>query len=807
MGSTRWRKAARDLWTNKTRTILVVLVIAISVFGVGAVLGAYSILTREIRANYMGTDPASATLVTDGVVDEGLVRAASERPSIADAEARRTVVARAKVGQNEWRTIVLFVVENFGSRSVSTFEPEAGAWPPQGREMLVERSAVPVLGAGVGDEVVMKTPEGPEKTLPVAGTVHDPGQSPGWMDNVGYGYVTPETLRWLGESGGLDELKIVVNGGAPGEVPDEARVETVAQDTAAWLQGEGREVSRIEVPPPGEHPHQAQMTALLFLLGTFGMMALVLSGVLVANMISAMLAQQVRQIGVMKAVGASTGQVIGVYLGMILVLSAIALVLAVPAGMVAAREGSVLAAGLLNFDITSFAIPPWVFAVQVALGLLVPLVMAAYPVWRGSRITVREAISDYGVGAGASGQDHVESLLGRLGGVLSRPLMLSLRNAFRRRARLILTLAALAGGGAVFMAALNVSASWDKTLDAAFDTRPYDVEVRLERPENANRLEEIASGVPDVARAEAWGYAEAARAHPGETEVVRSYPGGIHGGFGVVGVPEDTKLVEPNVVEGRWLGKGDADGVVVNRALLEDEPDLKIGDDLTLEAGGKKADWRIVGIVEELGTPATAYATYDAFAGAVGRPGEASDLRVDAGTPGAEDEVARGLESALGRSDVEVASTQETPVLRASFDEHIVILVSALMAMAALVAAVGGVGLASTMSVNVMERTRELGVMQAIGATPRAVLGIVVAEGVLIGALSWLLALALSLPLSAFVGFVAGQVGLGAPLDFGVSPLAMLLWLGIVVVFAAAASFYPAWSASRTTVRETLAYE
>lgn len=146
-------------------------------------------------------------------------------------------------------------------------------------------------------------------------------------------------------------------------------------------------------------------------------------------------------------------------------------------------------------------------------------------------------------------------------------------------------------------------------------------------------------------------------------------------------------------------------------------------------------------------------------------------------------------------------------MLRASFDEHIVILVSALSGMAALVAAVGGVGLASTMGVNVLERTRELGVMQAVGATPRDVLGIVVAEGVLIGALSWLLALVLSLPLSAGVGFVAGRVGLGVPLDFAVSPPAMLLWLGIVVVFAAAASFYPAWGASRMTVRETLAYE
>ena len=566
-------------------------------------------------------------------------------------------------------------------------------------------------------------------------------------------------------------------------------------------------MSRIEVPPPGEHPHQAQMTALLFLLGSFGIMALVLSGVLVANMISALLAQQVRQIGVMKAVGARTGQVMGIYLGMVAVLSAAALILAVPAGILAARQGSILAAGLLNFDITSFAIPLWVFALQAALGLLVPLAVAAYPVWRGSRITVHEAISDYGVDNDSPGGGHLGASLGLIRGFVSRPLMLSLRNVFRRRARLVLTLSALAAGGAVFMAALNVSASWDKTLDAAFETRPHDVEVRLEQPENANRLEEIARSVPGVAKAQAWGYSEAARAHPGEMEVARVYPGGIHGGFALVGLPAGSELVRPDLAEGRWLGNGDTDAVVVNQALLEDEPDIGVGDEISLSVGDRENSWRVVGIVEELGAPATAYATKDAFAAATGRAGQAGNLRVVVGNSAAEGTAARGLERRLDEAAIEVTSTQKTSVLRASFDEHIVILVSALSGMAALVAAVGGIGLASTMGVNVLERTRELGVMQAVGATPRDILGIVVAEGVLIGILSWLLAVVLSLPLSAAVGFVAGEVGLGVPLGFAISPPAMLLWLGIVVAFAAVASFYPAWSASRMTVRETLAYE
>jgi putative ABC transport system permease protein len=133
--------------------------------------------------------------------------------------------------------------------------------------------------------------------------------------------------------------------------------------------------------------------------------------------------------------------------------------------------------------------------------------------------------------------------------------------------------------------------------------------------------------------------------------------------------------------------------------------------------------------------------------------------------------------------------------------------VALLMIMAVLLALVGGLGLAGTMSINVLERTKEIGVMRAIGAHNAAVQGIVLIEGVAIGVMSWALAALLSLPLSAVLSHALGMALVRTPLSYTFSFGGVLAWLWLVIVIAGLASALPAWSASRLPVREALAYE
>src|SRR6266404_5790942 len=468
-----WRKAIRDFLQESTRTTLVVLAIAIGISGFAAVLSSYAVLTRELNKGYLATNPASATLHTDAI-DDSLISAVLADRDVSDAEARRVLFGRIKTGPAAWRTLVIFVVKDYGNIRLSKFVPEKGAWPPATGEMLIERDAFQVARAKIGDTVTIRLGQGKEQTLRVSGRVHDVGQAQARMENSVYGYITPDTLAMLGEQPNLDQLKIVV---AENQF-DEQHIRSVAQDVKKLVESRGHTVHDVDIPPPGKHPHADLMGLLLLAMSSFGFFVLILSGILVVNLLMGMMASQVRQIGVMKAIGGTRRQVAGIYFGQALLLGVAALAIALPLGILGNRALCRPLAVLLNFDVTSFAVPLWVYLWVLTVGMVVPLLAAAWPVWKGSAISVREALADFGVSRNAFGSSVFDRMLAGIGG-RSRPLLLAIRNSFRRRTRLVLTLMTLATGGVFFMSGVNVRASMIKTIDHWLESEKYDLKIFL----------------------------------------------------------------------------------------------------------------------------------------------------------------------------------------------------------------------------------------------------------------------------------------------------------------------------------------
>ena len=167
-------------------------------------------MTREVRVNYLGTNPASATIDVDAVTPQ-MLETAKAFPGIADAEARAVVEARVEVG-GEWMRMLLFVVDDFETMRLNLFGRVSGAWPPPQGTMLVERQAAGVIGAAEGAALTIKTPHGTATGVSVSGIVHDTTLAPAWQEQSGYGYITRETLAKLGEPAVLDELRILVAG-------------------------------------------------------------------------------------------------------------------------------------------------------------------------------------------------------------------------------------------------------------------------------------------------------------------------------------------------------------------------------------------------------------------------------------------------------------------------------------------------------------------------------------------------------------------------------------------------------------------
>lgn len=805
-------KAVWDFWQERTRTALVVLAIALGIAAFAAVMSAYAILTRELDRGYLATNPASAVFRMDEI-DDDLIQAVLSDGSVSDAEPRRVVTGQIKSGPIQWRNLMLFVVKDYANVRVSKLEAERGSWPPAKGEMLLERDAFQVARASIGDVVTVKTANGVERELVISGSVHDVGQAQARMENIVYGYITIETLTQLGEEPYLDQLNILV----AEKRFDEGHIRQVTSKIQKMLEDRGHKIRRVDIPKPGKHSHSELMGVLLLAMSTFGLFVLALSAVLVVNLLTAMMASQVRQVGIMKAIGASRWQLARIYLSQAILLGATATLLALPLGLLGSRALCSYMAVFLNFDINSFAVPPWVYLLVAVVGVITPLLAGAYPVWKGTRVPVRVAISDFGVSQNTFGTGALDRLLANVGGS-SRPLLMSLRNSFRRRARLALTLLTLSAGGLFFMSALNIRASIVNTLDRMFAGRKFDLSVTLASPQPRDKIERAVRNTPGITTSEGWFSTEGSLTED-KPEQQTAEPhsaassGGLHGSgqggvrFTVIALPTDTKLFQPDIVAGRGLRQGDRDAIVVNTALAVRGPTMKVGNTVNIRIGPADTTWRVVGIVGEAFSPPVAYIPLSFIEDR--HPGTFNSLRLALDKSDADSiaAVKAALDKNLEREGVRARGSLSKADSRLGFDQHLLMIYVFLIVMSAIIGGVGGLGLMTTMSVNVLERRREMGVLRAIGATSRMIGMIVVGEGLAIGLLAWTIAAVAAWPISKALGNAIVGLLFRSGLAFRFEPLGLVVWLTCSIVLSSVASLLPAWRASRLTLRESLAYE
>jgi putative ABC transport system permease protein len=275
----------------------------------------------------------------------------------------------------------------------------------------------------------------------------------------------------------------------------------------------------------------------------------------------------------------------------------------------------------INVDFPRWSLPPTVLLVQVGVGVLTPLLAALAPVIRGAGITVREAVTDYGTNAQQVREGWLTRLLNRLRG-LPRPVQLSLRNTFRRRGRLALTLITLVLGGMLFMTVGSVRSSLDGLIETGLDYFQFDIQVQFERPYRTARVEQVARSLPGVDIVEGWLGAQAltVRADGSDGDTLT-----------LTALPANSAMVNPKLTAGRWLRSDDQAAIVVSQNVLASEPGLAVGDTLTLEIGEKEYAWTVVGIAQVLGGPPNqipVYVNYDYFAWLTANVNQAGSLQI-----------------------------------------------------------------------------------------------------------------------------------------------------------------------------------
>ncbi|HET7142913.1 MAG TPA: ABC transporter permease, partial [Anaerolineales bacterium] len=596
---------------------------------------------------------------------------------------------------------------------------------------------------------------------------------------------------------------------------DLSHIHEVGADVKDKLVKNGVTVTRSRFSETHKHPLTDTVNAVLGILMALGILIVFLSSSLIANTLNALLNQHLRHIGVIKLVGGRKKQVFVMYLTLIMAFGVLALLIAIPLGGQGAYGLALYLASELHFNLLGYRIVPMALMIQIAVGLLVPLVAGLVPVLNGSRITVLRALSNDLSGDENTSQKGQQDKVGwldwalvRLTRILSargihmpRPFIISLRNTFRRRGRLVLTLFTLTMGGAIFIAVFNVRVTLHDYIGQIGSYFRADVTLDFDKAYRIHEVEQFAMQVPGVERVEGWQFIG--------TELL--YPdGSVASNINMLAPPAKSELVNPILVSGRWIRADDVRKLAVSEAVLNFFPILQPGDRLSLKIDGREEAWEVVGIFKFIGREGIlAYTPFEYSSQMLNLTNRSFSYRVVTAehTREFQNITAEKLDDHFRENGFKVRQAESGLSSLDTASESLDTLVVFLMIMAILTAIVGAMGLTGTMGMNVLERTREIGIMRAIGADDRSVMRTVIGEGFVIGSISFVLAIILSVPFTYLLSTIVSLAIFETPIDVIFTYFGYAIWFGLVLILSVVGSILPARNAARLTIREVLAYE
>jgi len=801
----RWHKVLFDLWSHPTRSILVIASILVGLFAIGVIATLWVLISADMRVGYASTNPANIYLST-GFFSKQYVTRLRDMPGVRQAEGARFANLRLQTGPDEWTNLQLVSLPDYNETQINQVKALEGQWPPQDRQVVMEVTKLSAVDARVGESLTIELPSGGVRQLELAGVIQDQSLGAGTSGTGGFfnasmrGYVTEDTLDYLEQvyPARLNVLYVTVEDSRQ----DKATLEQLAVMLGDHLKENGVEVYSSSVRSSDDHPNQDLVQAMVAVLLVLGMLVVFLSGFLITNTLQALLEQQVQQVGIMKSIGARRLQIVNVYMVLILIYGLLAFAVSVPLSAQAAYRLLEFLAIQLNFSTSGLRVVPGVVVIQIVLALLVPQIAASLPIWKGTGISVQEALSGIRQGQRRS-SGWIEARLADLRR-FSRPIRIAIRNVFRRKGRLALTLITLTTGGAVFIGTFSVKESMQNYVDQIGRYFLADVNLILERSYRVEEIQGILGDLPGIRYVEAWASAQSQ---------ILLEDGSVGEDVQMLAPPATSELVVPVLMDGRWIQPGDRSAIVLNEMFQSRFPDLQVGDSLRLQVNGKETEWTVVGFFRFAGkvTGFLAYTEFDYLTELNGQVQQAGLYRVVMDHPKAtsaeQDRLAQAIEIRLRDANVPVVEITTGSVLVEKAGGGFGILTSFLLFLAGLIALVGSISLAGTMSMNVMERTREIGILRAIGATNQVLMKMVIVEGVVIGMISWLLASLLSVPIGKIISDGITLSVFGAASQPGYPAIGFLIWLGVVIILSVLASVMPARGAARLTIREVLSYE
>ncbi len=773
-----FRKAYRDLTKRRVRSLLTIGAIAIGVAGIVAIVSTAQNLTRVQAAAYHNASQADITFwVWDA--PPTTARALAELPNVADAELRNNYFTKCK-WNGEFRDVYLWGLESFADQRINQIRLLDRA--PQAGEFVAETSVRALFPVQVGDAIVCRASDGSLRTLTLSGFAQSPNYPSATILDFATVYANAEDVQRLLGIGGANQALL--------KVDDPTKAREVADAAARLFVRRGIDHGAPDIRDPNNYTGKRELDALFLLLTVFSVVGLVTSGFLVANTLAAMTAEQIGEIGTLKAIGGTRQQVLTIYLIASALYGIVGTLIGVALGALASWRLLAYIGGLLNLD-GDFALAPEGVALGAVVGIGVTIFAGLIPSFAATAIRVKDALEAYGI-TSTYGRGWSDRLMQRI--VVLPPLAaMSLRNLARRKARSLITMTVIAVAVAAWLAAQSTSASVDTAIDGLFQTFHADAWVWFDQWVGSN----FAAGfraADGVRTAEVWSLTDAWVS----TSPVR-----------VWGVPADTTLYSPRLVAGRWFNATEPDAVDVSTDLAQ-ERNIHVGDTINLEINADRRPFRVVGILIDnsifLGSTVAGkvFLSEEIVERMEDRQGWATffALGFDAHDPATVEQ--RLGELATRFKQYQMGSGSAYREVRGA-KEQSRILSLALYAMGLLIGAMGALGVLNTLTLNVLERRREIGVLRAIGAVDANLVQVFLTEGLALGLGGWVVGLVIGYPLGQLLVNLMQAVLFH--IDYIFSPAMVLTSLLFALVLATLASLAPALGAARLRVGQVLRYE
>ncbi len=784
------KKAWGDLSARKLRTALVVFSVAVAVFGVSSISLVGEQFARSAADKYAASNPPDLIVDTAqmGAAPRDALRAIDNVQAV---EGRVGGTARwTPPGKERDENLAIQGVADFANADTLDQVRIVQGRAPQHGEILFEKESRREYGLSIGQQVTLAGADGP-RTYTISGFGDNPKVIPAPV--VGF------AAAWLTRDDALAQLKLSGD--------NRVLIKIRHRSSAAWreyteqrvresLEGDEVSVLASQVQDPAMAPGHEVLAALHTILLAFGLFGALASGLLLVNTIATIVLEQRPQIGAMKAIGGTTRHVMAVYLVLALLYGALGTALGLIGGIGLAAWAQAAQAAALDEAQGSLVLSPAAIGLAVGIGMGTCLLAALVPSWRGARVTAREALISYGLSANF-GRGYWDRLVLRLQRLPPAPL-LAARNVFRQPYRAAFTLLGLAVATAILLAVLAALTALSQSMQAAGDALRADLILGFDAPAERAAVDAALWNTAGIERRELW---LVTSAKLGDLTV------------NVTGIAPDTDIFDTSTVRsgGSWLKAGATDQAVVTQRLAA-RRDLHVGSEIELVSGTHPARrWTVVGIVAGAGADAFApdgvvYAPYEAVRMLVDFPenrGNQLYVRLTDRGRGNVDAQAAKLSDALadaGLGNVTIKLYEQQQNNQRIF----VVFVLLFTLMIVIVAVVVGLGLFGTLTMNVVERRREIGVLRSVGAPTRTLLGTFLLEGLLLGLLGWGLGVALGAPASRLlVEFLGDKL---IPLEYVLPAAGVRLTLLATLTIALVASLGPALLATRVRVAEILRY-